>query len=160
MRGRDRPRPHRWVRSWRDDRGSGVIEFVLLAVVVFVPLTYGVLAFSAVQSTVLAATDAARQAGRAMATAAEPGTAQVRAEYAARLAVQSQDLSTDGMRVWTAPASSDCASPAQGYAAALSSGEVFAVCVQVPIRLPLMPELLGGGNTATGKFVVAMDAFR
>lgn len=143
----------------RGERGSGVIEFVLLAVVVFVPLTYGVLAFSAVQSTVLAATDAARQAGRAIATADEPAMALQRADYAARLAAETQNLDTQGMQVWTAPASSDCASTNDAYAAALTSGEVFAVCVEIPIRLPLLPELLAS-NTATGKFVVAMDAFR
>lgn len=141
------------------ERGSGIIEFVLLAVVVFVPLTYGVLAFSAVQSTVLAATDAARQAGRAIATSSEPGVALSRAKYAARLAAGTQNVDTDGMRVWTAPASTDCTSPAEAYPAGLTSGEVFAVCVQLPIRLPLMPELLTT-NTATGKFVVALDAFR
>lgn len=143
----------------RGERGSGVIEFVLLVVVVFVPLTYGVIAFSSVQSTVLAATDAARQAGRAIATASEPGVAFQRAEYAARLAAETQNIDTAGMQVWTAPATSDCTSNSDAYAAALSSGEVFAVCVEIPIRLPLLPELLAN-NTATGKFVVAMDAFR
>ena len=62
-----------------DERGSGVVEFVLLTVVVFVPLTFGVLAFSAVQRTVLAATDAARQAGRAVATAETADQAVARA---------------------------------------------------------------------------------
>lgn len=147
------------IRLLRSERGSGVIEFVLLAVIVFVPLTYGVLAFSSVQSTVLAATDAARQAGRAIATSSEPSIALQRAEYAARLAIQTQDIDTDGIQVWTAPASSDCTSTKDAYPAALTSGEVFAVCVEVPIRLPLLPELLTS-NTATGKFVVAMDAFR
>lgn len=142
-----------------DERGSAIVEFVLLAVVVFVPLTYGVLAFSAVQSTVLAATDAARQAGRAIATSSEPEVALARASYAARLAAGSQGVEAEGMQVWTAPSASDCTSADDAYAAALTSGEVFAVCVRIPIRLPLMPELLAT-NTATGKFVVAMDAFR
>lgn len=136
-----------------------MIEFVLLAVVVFVPLTYGVLAFSSVQSTVLAATDAARQAGRAVATASDPAEALQRAEYAARLAAETQKVDTEGMQIWTAPSSSDCRVRADTYTAALTSGEVFAVCVEIPIRLPLLPELLSN-NTATGKFVVAMDAFR
>lgn len=141
------------------ERGSGVIEFVLLAVVVFVPLTYGVLAFSSVQRTVLAATEAARQAGRAVATATSPADGLDRARYAAELAVQSQDVDADGMRVWTAPATADCESPKVTYDAGLVSGEVFVVCVQVPIRLPLLPDLLSA-NTATGRYVVAMDAFR
>lgn len=33
------------------------------------------------------------------------------------------------------------------------------MCVQIPIRLPLMAGLLDA-NTATGKYVVAMDSFR
>ncbi|WP_153503356.1 hypothetical protein [Cumulibacter manganitolerans] len=146
-------------RRPRGDRGSGVVEFVLLVVVVFVPLTYGVLAFSAVQRTVLAATDAARQAGRAVATAQSGDEAMSRARYAAQLAAESQNVDVAGMRVWTAPPGATCASTTERYDAALSSGEVFVVCVQIPIRLPLLPELLSA-NTATGKYVVAMDAFR
>jgi len=142
-----------------EDRGSGVVEFVLLVVGVFVPLTFRVLALSALQRTVLAATDAARQAGRALATAETPAAATERAEYAARLAVESQGLETDGLEVWTAAPGSDCSSPTSTRPVALDSGEVFAVCVQVPIRLPLLPELLSA-NTATGKYVVAMDSFR
>lgn len=143
----------------RGDGGSGVIEFVLLVVVIFVPLTYGVLAFSAVQHTVLAATDAARQAGRAVATAKTPDEAMARGRYAAQLAAQTQNVDVEGMRVWTAPSGATCESTSERYDAALSSGEVFALCVQIPIRLPLLPELLSA-NTATGKYVVAMDAFR
>ncbi|MFV0532824.1 MAG: TadE/TadG family type IV pilus assembly protein [Cumulibacter sp.] len=142
-----------------EDRGSGVVEFVLLAVIVFIPLTYGVLAFSAVQSTVLASTDAARQAGRALATASDPTIALKRAEYAAALAADAQNIDAAGIQVWTAPASTDCSSSDEVYAAALTSGEVFAVCVEIPIRLPLLPEVLSS-NTATGKYVVAMDSFR
>lgn len=152
-------RPDARRRRLRDDRGSGIVEFVLLVVVIFVPLTFGVLAFSSVQRTVLAATDAARQAGRAIATAGNPGDALERARYAARLAAQSQNVDIDGMQVWTAPATSDCASRATTYDAALSSGEVFVVCVEIPIRLPLLPELLDA-NTATGRYVVSMDSFR
>ena len=44
----------RWRRrvaaAHRDrDSGAGIVEFVLLVVVVFVPLTFGVIAFAAVQ---------------------------------------------------------------------------------------------------------------
>lgn len=151
-------RPRRLVRL-RDERGSGIVEFVLLAVVIFVPLTYGVLAFSSVQRTVLAATDAARQAGRAIATADSPAQAVARATYAAELAAASQNVSADDLQVWTAPAHSDCSSSTNTYSVGLLSGETFAVCVQIPIRLPLMAGLLDA-NTATGKYVVAMDSFR
>ena len=43
------------------------MEFVFVALVVFVPLVYVVAGFSAVQRGVFAATAAAREAGRAMA---------------------------------------------------------------------------------------------
>lgn len=143
----------------RGERGSGIVEFVLLVVIIFVPLTYGVLAFSAVQRTVLAATDAARQAGRAVASASDPVVALDRAEYAARLAADSQDVATDGMQVWTAPVSSDCSRRSSSHMPSLASGSVFVVCVELPIRLPLLPDLLSA-NTATGRYVVAMDSFR
>ena len=69
------------------ERGSALVEFVFVAVVVFVPLVYLVAGFSAVQRGVFASTAAAREAGRAIGTAPDPVTGQVRAERAAQLAV-------------------------------------------------------------------------
>lgn len=143
----------------RRDEGAGIVEFVLLVVVVFIPLTYGVIAFAVVQRSVFGAVEAARQAGRAVATATSPALAAERAEYAAELAVQAQDVNAEDVTVWFEPRSGQCESPSSSYDPALASGEVFAVCVQVTIRVPLVPEFIDR-NTATGRYVVAMDGYR
>ena len=67
----------RWLRARLGqvdgERGSALVEFVFIALVVFVPLVYIVAGFSAVQRGVFAATAAAREAGRAVGTAPAPG---------------------------------------------------------------------------------------
>src|SRR4029453_2388102 len=60
--------------------GSAIVEFVFIALVVFLPLVYVVAGFSAVQRGVFASTEAAREAGRALGTAPDPATGQARAE--------------------------------------------------------------------------------
>ncbi len=143
----------------RGERGSAIVEFVILAVVVFVPLTYGVIAFAAIQRAVFASTEAARQAGRAYGTAPDPSAADQRAEYAAVLAVESQGVEPTDVAVWAAPASSSCEDDAVRYVPSLAPAEQFVVCVQVTIRVPLIPEFITS-NTSTGRYVVTMDHFR
>ena len=53
----------------RDDGGSAIIEFVFVAVIVMVPLVYLIIAVATVQRSELAVSQAAREAGRAFATA-------------------------------------------------------------------------------------------
>lgn len=142
-----------------NDHGSAIIEFVLLVVIVFVPLTYGVIAYSAVQRAVFASTEAARQAGRALATAPNPSTGLARADFAARLVVQDQGITPTDVRMWTAPRGASCTDSTAVYSPMLGISEVFVVCVQVTIRVPLVPQFITS-NTSTGKFVVAMDSFR
>jgi hypothetical protein len=66
------------VRAFRErmgeESGSALVEFVFIALVVFVPLVYLVAGFSAVQRGVFASTEAAREAGRAIGTAPDPAT--------------------------------------------------------------------------------------
>lgn len=141
------------------DRGAAIIEFVLLVVIIFVPLTYGVAAFSAIQRAVFASSEAARQAGRAIATAPDQSTGLARATYAASMAVSDQGVDPTDFAVWTAPRGASCRDTSQRYQPTLGQSEVFVVCVRVTIRVPLVPEFIET-NTSTGKFVVAMDSFR
>lgn len=141
------------------DRGSAIVEFVLLVVVVFVPLTYGVVAFSVLQRSVFASTEAARQAGRALGTAPDLGTGMSRATYAARMSAQDQGIDGSDVQLWVAPRGDSCTSTSSVYSPALTAGEVFVVCVRVTVRVPLMPDFINS-NTATGKFVVSVDQFR
>jgi len=151
----------RWLRRRlglvREERGSALVEFVFIALVVFVPLVYIIAGFSAVQRGVFASTAAAREAGRAIGTAPDPATGQERALRAAELAVEDQSVDATDVRLAYAPVGADCAA-AGGYTPTLSPGEEFSVCVTVTVRIPLMPEFIEA-NTATGQFVVERDRY-
>ena len=145
----------------RDDgggeRGSALVEFVFIALVVFVPLVYLVAGFSAVQRGVFASTEAARDAGRALGTAPDADTGQVRALRAAQLAVEDQSVDAADVRVAYAPSGAGC-SAAGSYTPTLTPGEVFTVCVTVTVRIPMLPDFIDA-NTATGQFTVERDRY-
>jgi Flp pilus assembly protein TadG len=148
----------RWLRRrLAGEDGSALVEFVFIALVVFVPLIYIVAGFSAVQRGIFASTAAAREAGRAIATAPDPLTGQERALRAAELAVEDQSVDATDLRLAFAPAGADCAA-AGSYAPTLAPGEEFSVCVTVTVRIPLLPEFVDA-NTATGQFVVERDRY-
>jgi tartrate dehydratase alpha subunit/fumarate hydratase class I-like protein len=143
-------------RLLRGERGSALVEFVFVALVVFVPLVYLVAGFSAVQRGVFASTAAAREAGRAIGTAPDLVTGEARAERAAQLAVEDQSVDATDVRVAYAPAGGGC--DGSGYTPTLAPGEVFSVCVTVTVRIPLLPDFIDA-NTATGRFVVERDRY-
>jgi hypothetical protein len=140
-----------------DERGSALVEFVFIALVVFVPLVYLVAGFSAVQRGVFASTEAAREAGRALGTAPDVVSGQARAERAVQLAVEDQSVDATDVRLAYAPPGADC-SAAGGYQPTLTPGERFSVCVTVTVRIPLLPDFLRA-NTATGQFLVDRDRY-
>jgi Flp pilus assembly protein TadG len=147
-----------WLRRrLAGEDGSALVEFVFIALVVFVPLIYIVAGFSAVQRGIFASTAAAREAGRAIATAPDLLTGQERALRAAELAVEDQSVDATDLRLAFAPAGADCAA-AGSYAPTLAPGEEFSVCVTVTVRIPLLPEFVDA-NTATGQFVVERDRY-
>ena len=139
------------------ERGSALVEFVFIALVVFVPLIYIVAGFSAVQWGVFASTAAAREAGRAIATAPDPVTGRQRALRAAQLAVEDQSVDATDVRMSYVGPGADCEGGA-GYAPTLTPGEAFSVCVTVTVRIPFLPEFIDA-NTATGQFVVERDRY-
>ncbi|RBY94442.1 hypothetical protein DQ244_03770 [Blastococcus sp. TBT05-19] len=140
-----------------DERGSALVEFVFIALVVFVPLVYIIAGFSSVQRGVFASQAAAREAGRAMGTAPDAVTGQERALRAAQLAVEDQSVEVTDMRLEYAPAGAGCEA-AGSYTPTLAPGEEFSVCVTVTVRIPLLPEFIES-NTATGQFVVERDRY-
>ena len=137
--------------------GSAIVEFVFIALVVFVPLVYLVAGFSAVQRGVFAATEAAREAGRALGTAPDPVTGQARARAAVAIAVEDQSVRAGDVVLSYAPVGAGC-DRAGGYRPALAPGEEFTVCVTVTVRIPLLPDFIDA-NTATGQFVVERDRY-
>ncbi|SDC56189.1 hypothetical protein SAMN05660690_1913 [Geodermatophilus telluris] len=149
----------RWLRArlGSGERGSALVEFVFVALVVFVPLVYVVAGFSAVQRGVFASTAAAREAGRALATAPDPASGLARAQRAAQLAVEDQSVDATDVVLGYAPPGAGC-DAAGAYAPQLTPGEEFSVCATVTVRIPLLPEFVDA-NTATGQFVVETDRY-
>jgi len=138
-----------------EERGSALVEFVFVALVVFAPLVYLVAGFSAVQRGVFASTEAAREAGRAIGTAPDPVTGRSLAERAAQLAVEDQSVDPTDVRVGYVGPGAACGSGG-GYTPSGLPGEEFSVCVTVTVRIPFLPEFVDA-NTATGQFVVDRD---
>ena len=122
----------------RDERGTAIVEFVWLAILLLVPLLYIVLAVFSTQRAAYAASAAARSATRAFVTAPDQATAYARAEAAARLAFGDQGVDSAVFSL-TLTCSAD---PRR----CLTPGSVVSAEVRSAADLPLMPAVLGGNT--------------
>ncbi len=84
------------VRVARDESGSAVVEFVVLAVLMLVPLIYLVMTMARLQAGSYAVAQAAREAGRAFVTADAGELAAPRAQAAARVAFLDHSFEEEG----------------------------------------------------------------
>ena len=117
----------------RDDSGSAIVEFVLLAILLLVPLVYVVLTAVSVQRAAFGVTQAAREAARAYATAGSDAAGEQHALAAARLAFDDQGVE------WT-PSGRVVSCGTCSYA----GGSFFTVDLHARVRLPLVPHWLCG----------------
>jgi hypothetical protein len=103
-------------------------------------------------------THAAREAGRAFATADSTDQGLQRAEVAVRLALADQGLSDDAIVRYVA-ADGTCESGMT--TPSLNPGAQFAVCVIRHASLPAVPSLISGrGITTVGRYVLHIDDYR
>lgn len=116
------------------DTGAAVVEFVVVAVAVLVPLAYVVLAVLRVESAAYAVTQAAREAGRAFVAADTVGAARQRAAAAVRLALADQGVAGGAESLTVRCVGGPCLAP----------GSAVEVRVAVRVALPLVPALDGG----------------
>lgn len=121
------PRARRLAR-W-GERGSALVEFVFLAVLVMVPLFYLVMTLSRLQAGAYAASTAAREAGRAFVTATSDRDAEGRAKAAAGISFADQGFRDDEAQLTVGCDGSPCLRP---------EGRVW-VAVRVMVPLPLIP---------------------
>jgi hypothetical protein len=139
-----------------------MIEFVGLSVLLLIPFVYLFLSVFSVQRSAFAVTQAAREAGRAYATAPSEVEGERRARLAAALAFDDQGVG-EAAQVRFAPVGADCGAldPGDG-AGTLVPGARFTVCVRAEAALPGTGELFGGITdvTVNGQFVVVVDAYR
>jgi hypothetical protein len=133
----------------RRDEGSAVVEFVWLGVLLMIPLVYVVLTAVSVQRSAFGVTAAARDAGRAYATAGSDDTGQRRAAAAVALALADQ-----GVR-WS-PAGRVVACGDCSYA----PGSSFTVEIRTRVALPLVPSWLCGHACVAGITVSASHTER
>ena len=124
--------------SPRDQRGSALVEFSWLGILLLLPVLWIVLSVFQVQRGAFGVSAAARAAARAYSLAPDDATGLVRARQAARLALADQgaDGVASDVRVTCTPYPSDCH---QGTS-------VITVSVHSRVVLPLVPSALGGNR--------------
>jgi Flp pilus assembly protein TadG len=83
-------------RTPRNEQGSAVVEFVVLAVLLLIPLVYLVMMLARVQAGSFAVSQAAREAGRAYVTADDAANAAARAGAAAQIAFLDHSFQDSG----------------------------------------------------------------
>ncbi|WP_457252819.1 pilus assembly protein [Pedococcus sp. P5_B7] len=136
------------------ERGSAVVEFVFLTVLVLVPLFYLVMTVSRVQAGSYAASTAAREAGRAYVTAHDEASAGERAHAAARVAFGDQGFGADDLRLAMVCDGTPCLRP---------EGRVE-VTTTVVVPLPLVPSfarrVVPLEVPITASHVAVVDRFR
>lgn len=112
----------------RPERGSAIVEFVALAVLMMIPLVYLVLMLARLEAGAFAVTQAAREAGRAFVTADSDGEAYSRAAAAATISFQDFRFGPESTL------SVQCTgSPC------LSAGSAVVTTATVQVPLPLVP---------------------
>lgn len=133
------------------DEGTALLEFVYLAVLLMVPLVYVLLSAFQVQRAAFGATEAARQAGRAYATAPDPVTGRERAGQATDLALADQGIE-------------DAPAPEIDDPDGLAPGSRVRVTVRAVVTLPVLGLLLRGDLAPTipvrATHVEVVDAFQ
>lgn len=122
--------------SRRGERGTAIVEFVWLGLLLLVPLLYVLLAVFDTQRTAFAASAAARSATRAFVTSPDQATGRARAEAAAGLALHDQGLARARLQITCRPDPAACLTP----------GSVVVAIVHTRVRLPLLPTALGAST--------------
>jgi Flp pilus assembly protein TadG len=121
------------VRRARDDRGSALVEFCWVGLVLFIPLTWIVISVFEVQRGAFAVNGAARAAARAFALAPDDATGRARAE-----AVAAQTLADQGSDGMVADVRVSCG----GLANCHTGTAVITVEIRSRVEMPLLPEVL------------------
>lgn len=144
-----------WTRiRRRDERGSAVVEFVVLGVLMLVPLVYLVMTTARLQAGAYAASAAAREAARGFVTATSPESAEPRAMAAAGIAFEDQGFGGGQGKLALGCDGSPCLRP---------DGRIEVVAT-VTVPLPLVPafarDLVPLEVPVSASHVAVVDRFR
>lgn len=136
------------------DRGSAVVEFIVLVVLITLPIAYLVLAAMRVQAGAYAVATAAREAARAYATADTPARGLAAAESAVALALADQGFAPGPQALTVTCGSGRCLAP----------GSTVRVVVDLRVRLPFLPGSLGeatvGSVPVRAEHITPVDTYR
>ncbi len=149
------------IRFSHSDRGSALIEFTFVAVLVLVPLLYLVVSVAAVGQARLAVTAAAREVGRAIQTTPTGDDPDARALAALTISLRPAHLSAAEVTLRYVEATEACSTTGADVVPVLTPGLTFAVCVARHQGVPGVPSVLNGrGVTLIGRYVVQIDRYR
>lgn len=122
------------------EEGSALVEFVWLAILLMVPLIYVVITAVTIQRNAFGLTAAARDAGRAYATAGSDSLGERRAERAVELAMRDQGVPwAPSGRIVTCDHGCD-----------YSPGSQFTITIHTRVVLPIVPQWLCGQTCLAG----------
>ncbi|THJ66294.1 hypothetical protein E8P82_09005 [Arthrobacter echini] len=119
------------------ERGSAVVEFVFLGVLLLIPVVYLVLTVAQLQGGSFAVVGAADQAAKVYVDAATPAQGEERAREAVRIALSDFGFSQD-QAAMEISCSAQCLAP----------GSLVSVVVRLEVPLPLMPATAGSSPAA------------
>ena len=138
-------------RDLKCDRGNAVLEFVIIAVAVFMPLTYLVVSVSHVHAANMAASQAAREATRAFMMADTPWQAASAAERAAQLA-----MTNHGLPLRPSALQLTC------MGECLSPGSAVRATIAWSLPMPWVPDVLRGPTSVpvAATHIAPIDSFR
>jgi len=136
------------------DDGNAIVEFVYLAVLLMVPLTYVLLTVFRVQAAAYAVSSAAREAGRVYATSQSQEAAGPRAYAAASIVMQDSNLTFPSRDLRISCSSIPCLTP----------GSQVDVVIDFQVPLPWLPRLFDGRSAASvgvsGRHLEVVDRYR
>lgn len=122
-----------------DDRGSALVEFVVLVPLLLLPLVYLVVVLARLQAGAFAAQAGAASAARAAATSPDAASATGASAEAVALAVADQGFAAGSASTTTTCATSPCLEP----------GGRITVTVRLQVDLPGVPALVRGAVPAS-----------
>jgi Flp pilus assembly protein TadG len=117
----------------RDDEGAAMVEFIVLAVTLAVPLCYLLISVFDVQRASYGASAATREAARVFVRAPSTDVGQERAVAAAGLALADHGIELDSADLEITCSATPCLTP----------GATVQVSYRSHVRLPLVPAMAG-----------------
>jgi hypothetical protein len=140
-------------RECRGDDGNAIVEFVYLAILLMIPLTYLLLTVFRVQGATYAVSSATREAGRVFVTSAS-ADADARAMTAGSIVMSDSGLDLDDGQLSIRCSARPCLTP----------GATVEVEIGYDVGLPFLPRFLDGALPASvhveGRHLEVVDRFR